>query len=168
MDGFAEQMRARGVERFRHEYFVEARYMHQVWELLVPLPQGYVPGADDVAVIVDAFHQLHETIFAVSEQGQEVEFIHWKGRVTGELDRPPLTPMAANNAGAPVPERTAPAYFPATGPIVIPLYRGETLTPGVRVDGPALIVEPTTTIVLYPGSAATVTSFNNYMVDVPT
>jgi len=27
-------------------------------------------------------------------------------------------------------------------------------------------LEPTTTIVLYPGSVATVTPFNNYMVDV--
>ena len=40
------------------------------------------------------------------------------------------------------------------------------LRPGMRVQGPALIVEPTTTIVLYPGSTATVTPFNNYMVEV--
>ena len=49
----------------------------------------------------------------------------------------------------------------------MPMYRGETLGPGDRIEGPALIVEPTTTLVLYPGSGATVTQFNNYMVDVP-
>ena len=43
----------------------------------------------------------------------------------------------------------------------------ESLTPGTRVAGPAVIVEPTTTLVLYPGSSARVTPFNNYMVSVP-
>ena len=58
---------------------------------------------------------------------------------------------------------------PAGGPgqVDIPLYRGEALGPGTQIAGPALIVEPITTLVLYPGSRATVTRFNNYMVDVP-
>lgn len=167
---FSENLRARGIERFRAEYFVEARYLYQVWELEVPLSGPQLNGPDDIAVIVAAFHASHEAIFAVSEAEQEIEFIQWKGRVTGALDRPPLTPVAAGSGLAPAPSavRSAPAYFQATGAVDIPLYRGETLGPGARIAGPALIVEPTTTIVLYPGSAATVTPFNNYMVDVAT
>ncbi|MBS0397991.1 MAG: hydantoinase/oxoprolinase family protein, partial [Proteobacteria bacterium] len=93
MDGFAEGLRKRGVQRFRSAYFVEARYRYQVWELEVPLPGSRLQGSDQLAAIVLAFHRLHETIFAVSEENQEIEFIQWKGRVTGELDRPPLKPL---------------------------------------------------------------------------
>ncbi len=167
MEAFKAGLRARGIRQFRSEYFVEARYQYQVWELEVPLPGPLIRGSADVARIVQAFHEAHESIFAVSEVNQHIEFIQWKGRVTGELSRPPLTPVEASSCSAPVPVRTAPAYFASTGHVDIPLYRGESLGPGARIAGPALIVEPITTLVLYPGSRATVTKFNNYMVDVP-
>ena len=166
VEDFQRGLRARGVGRFRTEYFVEARYLYQVWELDVPLPGPELGDARAVEQVVAAFHAVHESIFAVSEANQEIEFIQWKGRVTGELDRPPLAPLPIGPAQAPRPGRTAAAYFESTGTVEIPLYRGDTLRPGARVPGPALIVEPTTTIVLYPGSTATVTRFNNYMVDV--
>jgi N-methylhydantoinase A len=167
MEDFKTSLRARGIETFRSEYFVEARYQYQVWELEVPLRGPLFRDTGDVETVVHAFHAAHESIFAVSEASQHIEFIQWKGRVTGELSRPPLTPVERSSSTQPVPGRTAQAYFPSTGTIAIPLYRGETLGPGVQIAGPALIVEPITTIVLYPGSRATVTKFNNYMVDVP-
>jgi N-methylhydantoinase A len=117
--------------------------------------------------VVHAFHAAHESIFAVSEANQHIEFIQWKGRVTGELSRPPLRPLGKASRTEAVAGRTAQAYFPSTGSVEIPLFRGGTLGPGVQIAGPALIVEPITTIVLYPGSRATVTKFNNYMVEVP-
>jgi N-methylhydantoinase A len=168
IDAFSQTLRARGIERFRAEYFVEARYLYQVWELDVPLPGPRLAGPGELDALVRAFHAVHKSIFAVAETTQEVEFIQWKGRITGELDRPALNPAAPRGAAPrPVPARSAPGYFPSTGTVSMPMYRGESLVPGDRIEGPALIVEPTTTLVLYPGSGATVTSFNNYMVDVP-
>jgi len=167
IEAFKTGLRARGISQFRSEYFVEARYQYQVWELEVPLPGPLLQGAEDVAKVVQAFHAAHESIFAVSEANQHVEFIQWKGRVTGELKRPPLRPVQGSARQVSAPVRKAQAYFPSTGSVEIPLYRGETLGPGARIAGPALIVEPITTLVLYPGSHATVTRFNNYMVDVP-
>ena len=166
VEDFTQSLRARGIERFHAEYFVEARYRYQVWELEVPLPGAIIHTPAQLEQIVRSFHAAHEAIFAVSEADQEIEFIQWKGRVTGELDRPPLTPIAAWSTAAPAPELRGIAYFEATGSVSIPSFRGAVLTPGMQVEGPALIVEPTTTIVLYPGSVATVTPFNNYMVQV--
>ena len=166
VEAFKTKLRARGVERFRTAFFVEARYRYQVWELEVPLPADELRVEAEVASVVKAFHAIHESIFAVSEADQVVEFIHWKGRVTGELDRPPMTPSPAGSGAAPTPSRRSQAYFPGPGAVEIPVYRGDTLGPGAHVAGPALIVESTTTLVLYPDSSATVTPFNNYMVDV--
>jgi len=163
---FSAALRERGIERFNIEYFVEARYLNQVWELEVPLPGPRLEGDAVVAGVAAAFHATHEAIFAVSEPEQGIEFIHWKVRITGALDRPKLVPLAASAGVAPASVHTASAYFQPGGAVQMPLYRGESLRPGARVKGPALIIEPTTTIVLYPGSFATVTPFNNYMVDV--
>jgi N-methylhydantoinase A len=166
IEEFQRNLRARGIQRFRAEYFVEARYRYQVWELEVPLPGPSIDDATQLRRIMQAFHRAHENIFAVSEADQDIEFIQWKGRVTGELERPPLTPLALSGAAPPPPQKAGKAYFEATGTVDMPHHRGAGLKPGMRVEGPALIVEPTTTIVLYPGSVATVTPFNNYMVDV--
>ena len=163
---FMQSLRARGIQRFRADYFVEARYRYQVWELEVPLPEAGIDTPAELDRVVKAFHAAHEAIFAVSEADQEIEFIQWKGRVTGELDRPPLTPLPELTTQAPAPERRGKAYFESTGIVDIPRFRGAVLTPGMQIQGPALVIEPTTTIVLYPGSVATVTPFNNYMIQV--
>lgn len=166
IESFTAGLRSRGIRDFQRQYFVEAHYMYQVWDIEIPLPGPEFRSADDVAAAVAAFHATHEAIFAVCEPHQEIEFLHWKVRVTGELERPPLAPLPAGAGGIPQPSRHARAYFPSLGSVEIPVYRGEILQPGCRVVGPALVIEPTTTIVLYPGSASTVTSFNNHMIEV--
>ena len=167
MEGFKTKLRARGINQFRSEFWVEARYRYQVWELDVPLA-GELNSEADIATLVLAFHAIHESIFAVAEFGQEVEFIHWKGRVTGELERPPMQPPAESRIAINPTDsmRQGQAYFPNQGLTSIKIHRGNTLMPGDRVPGPALIVEPTTTLVLYPDSSVTVTALNNYMVNV--
>jgi len=37
---------------------------------------------------------------------------------------------------------------------------------GARVTGPAIVREPTTTLVVYPGSSAVVTPLGNYVLEV--
>ncbi len=47
---------------------------------------------------------------------------------------------------------------------IIPVFRGEDLVYGDVVHGPAIIEEPTTTIVILPDYEAKVTRFNNYCI----
>ena len=45
-------------------------------------------------------------------------------------------------------------------------YEGGSLPAGARIDGPAIVREPTTTVVVYPGSAAVVTPLGNYLLEL--
>ena len=96
------------------EFFVEARYPYQVWELEVPLAAGRFESGADVETMVQAFHQVHERVFAVSEPGQHIECIYWKGRG----DRPPG--QAGAGRGEPQRRRSARAgrrfATPGSGP----------------------------------------------------
>jgi N-methylhydantoinase A len=56
------------------------------------------------------------------------------------------------------------AYFTDRGSSEVPVYEGSTLGPGSEIEGPAIIEEPTTTIVLYPQSRAQVTALGNYLI----
>jgi N-methylhydantoinase A len=48
----------------------------------------------------------------------------------------------------------------------VPRYDGRALTAGARIAGPAIVREPTTTVVVYPGSSALVTPLGNYVLEV--
>lgn len=145
------------------EYFVEARYPYQVWELEVPLAAGQFESASDVEAMVDAFHRVHERVFAVSEPGQYIECIYWKGRATARLRKPELTRMALDGAEPPAPATVRPAWFGALGALQTGCFRAEALHPGHRLTGPAIILEPTTTVVVYPGWLASVTDTGDYL-----
>jgi N-methylhydantoinase A len=149
----------------RVDFSVEARYRAQVWELDVAVPRRLL-SADDVRAVEEAFHSTHERIFAVREPGQYLECLLWKARATAELEKPALRPRGVRPAPAAGVERTSAAYFKELGVGPVPRYDGATLLPGTTIAGPAVIHEPTTTIVVYPGSAAAVTELGNYMLEL--
>ena len=59
---------------------------------------------------------------------------------------------------------TRKAYFKELGGMVdTPIYKGADLKPGNRISAPAIIEEPTTTILVMPGSKASITKYGNYL-----
>jgi len=166
MDRLEAELRERGLNRFKREYFVEARYPYQVWELDVALPKGRFEGQADLDATIEAFHHEHERVFAVKEPGQQVECVYWRGRLTALLDGPPLTKLAAHSGALPAARVRRPVFFAGRGELDTPRYHGESLKPGMTVEGPAIVDEPTTTIVVYPGSRARVTELHNYLLEV--
>jgi N-methylhydantoinase A len=144
------------------EFFVEARYPYQVWELEVPLAGGGFEGPADVDEMVERFHRVHERVFAVSEPGQYIECIYWKGRATARLPKPELARAGADGA-QPEPAEVRQAWFGAQGALQTPCFHAETMSAGHRFVGPAIISESTTTVVVYPGWAATVTATGDYL-----
>ena len=82
------------------------------------------------------------------------------------VPRKPDARGRAPDEGGPQPASVAPAYFRETGLVPVPSYNGVSLPRGTRIEGPALIREPTTTIVAYPGSTVTVSALGNYLLEV--
>jgi N-methylhydantoinase A len=163
IDAFSSALGSRGFERFETSYFVEAHYPFQVWDVEIPLPRDRVEDERDVEALVEEFHRAHERIFAVREPGQLVEFVNWKGRLTISLARPPLSRAEENgDVKQPLVRRI---YFGEFGEVDAPIHEGHGMRVGAVLAGPAVIEEPTTTIVVYPGSSATVTDFGNYLLE---
>lgn len=163
-DGFLGSLAHLEPTGTRKEFSVEARYRAQVWELEVPAPPRF-PDAGAVSELEEAFHRVHERVFAVREPGQYLECLLWKVQATAVLDKPRLSSRVAAGEGTDLPASSASAFFAETGRVEAPRYDGESLLPGTRIEGPAIIREPTTTLVVYPGSEAVVTALGNYLVD---
>lgn len=168
----------------QRRYFVEARYAYQVWDLSIPLEGNGVEDEQALAALIESFHDAHERIFAVREPGQKIEMSQWKGRVVASTAKPPLGVIRERGAGSAETSqdgasnsqnthsrarvRTRESYFPELGEVEIPVHLGEELAPGKSIAGPALVIEPETTIVIYPGWSARVTPLGNYKLELET
>ncbi|MBA3807516.1 MAG: hydantoinase/oxoprolinase family protein [Solirubrobacterales bacterium] len=174
LDGLRERMSAFESElppavagNVQRRYFVEARYAHQVWDLSIALEGDGIEDEEQLERLLESFHDAHERIFAVREPGQKIEMSQWKGRVIASTVKPPLGAGERGSAGSGggEPQRRR-AFFPELGEVEIPVHLGEQLPPGTSVLGPALVIEPETTIVLYPGWSAAVTDLGNYKLEL--
>jgi N-methylhydantoinase A len=161
LDGFGETLTG-GVQDVRRERFLEARYAHQVWTLELPLGELTVSSQDHVERIVDEFHDLHERIFAVRDPGQSVEILQCRGRLVARPFTPGLMPAVPGAGATPAP-RMRSAYFPDEGYLEVPVHEGGTLAPGSRLEGPLIVTEPSTTVVVPPGVTLSTTELGNYV-----
>jgi N-methylhydantoinase A len=149
----------------RIEFLVAARYRQQVWELDIPLAGSRLESEADVRALERTFHDTHRRVFAVDEPGQYLECLVWKSRATAVTAKPAVSahPVASGDGDM---VKHAPAFFRNLGLIETPMYSGGSLTPGTCITGPAIIREPTTTVVVYSGSMATVTPLGNYLLEI--
>lgn len=166
LDEFAGRLRERGFDDIEKRYFVEARYRFQVWELEIPVARNRFERPEDVAALVAEFHRVHERIFAVQDIGQAVECLNWRGRLIASVSTPALEPPRKPTAQAAEARRRRQAYF-AGGLVDTPIFVGDQLDVGAVIEGPAIIEEPTSTLVVYPGSVARVSAGGRYIVTPP-
>jgi N-methylhydantoinase A len=163
---FLAGMGARAEARHRIEFMTEARYLAQVWELDTPLPVPRFRDRTDIAALVEAFHKVHERVFAVRDEGSPVECVNWKARLVVQLARSVEAAPMATAKPAPAAKVTRDCFFGGTRPVSTPIYKSTELTAGTRVVGPSVIEEPTTTLVVFPGMSARVSGGGNYLLRI--
>ncbi|MGB1883120.1 MAG: hydantoinase/oxoprolinase family protein [Gammaproteobacteria bacterium] len=166
LDEFAARLRERGIKNVRKRYFVEARYRFQVWELEIEVAANRFDTDADVDALVQSFHQMHERVFAVTDEGNPVECLNWRGRLIADVNAPSLEPTRTEGGARADAARKRMAYF-AEGEIETPIYVGDQLSAGATIAGPAIIEEPTTTLVVHPGASAKVSSGGRYILTPP-
>ena len=147
------------------EFFAEARYRAQVWELDTAMPKPRLANDADVAELVEAFHQTHERVYAVRDEDSPVECVNWKGRISIRPFDPPPAPEPSSLENTPSAATKRECFFGGDARVATPIFRGPDLVTGDKVKGPAIIEEPTTTIVVYPGMSARLSAAGDYILD---
>jgi N-methylhydantoinase A/oxoprolinase/acetone carboxylase beta subunit len=146
----AARMADEGVEAVAVAHFVELRYVRQSYELEVALPPGSLtPELLDRAVV--DFHARHEQVYGFALPHRPVELVTVRAVHAAAL--PPVTVGAALPAGPPAdPVARRTAYFEEGGAYEpTPIYRRSALVRDQAIVGPAIVEQPDTTTVVYPG-----------------
>jgi N-methylhydantoinase A len=138
------------------EQMLDMRYRGQSYELTIPFTDRYM----------QSFHEAHHRAYGTSRQGADVEIVNTRVRVVGKVHSPAIT---IHPTGTPDPAaawlETRQVWFP-TGAENVPLYRGESLLPGNRITGPAVVVRQDTTILIGIHDQAYVDNLCNLLIEV--
>ena len=162
---FRRRLPGRG-DAYAIERIGEARYLGQIWELDTPLPVDRFFGDDDLAAYVGAFHDVHERVFAVRDPNSPIETVSWKARLKVALSEPPVPAPPVEFTEVKQSATSRPCFFGGKTPLEVPIYKPGDLLRGSRIQGPAIIEESTTTLVVYPDMAVSISGNGNYLLEI--
>jgi N-methylhydantoinase A len=149
----------------RYEVVVHGHYRYQSWDIEVPVPSELITS-NDLPVLVDAFHEMHERIYTIKDTSEVVEFNTWKVRAIGgkTANRQPVTRLGAAET-PPVTKSYRPVLVrKEDGLVDLPIFDGNKLRPNHTVAGAAIIEENTCTILLQSNQTAKVDDVGNYLI----
>ncbi len=136
------------------DFFAEARYRHQIWEIDLPLDVTRFKSKRDVALVREEFDRLHEEIFAFRDPGSEVEFVGWRATARCRLREGDLGKLGKDKTYKAKVTPSRKAYFDGKGIRKTRVELFETLKVNTPLKGPAIIESPFTTVVIEPGAKA--------------
>ncbi len=121
--------------------FLEVRYRGQAYELAVPFS----------AVFPARFHREHEKAYGYAHGGRALEVVNLRVRLTAPMPKPRAARVRAGARGklADALAGIRPVWFESR-PWETPFYDREKLPTGMRFQGPAVIVEYSSTTVVPP------------------
>jgi len=164
LDRFLDHVDQPGEREIR--FVCEARYDQQIWEIDVDLGEGRrFETQEDVAWLQERFDAAHMDLFAVSQPGFPVEIVTWRGEGRIVKPKPALTALDGGGVtGGEVEVSSRTCWFGGE-PTATAIHRVEDMSALTRIEGPSIIEEPTTTIVLDPGAVAQVRP-THYLVEI--
>jgi 5-oxoprolinase (ATP-hydrolysing) len=149
LDGLAQEaasaLRAQGVERIDVRRRAALRYEGSDTSLEV--------AAGDAEAMRRNFEELHKARFGFVSEGTQVVV------ETAVVEAVGKSSEEVSLVREEVEERSAPVQHPSSSPgesARMPVLDRETLTPGQTIQGPAIIIDPSSTTVVEPGWVATV------------
>ena len=144
----------------------DMRYALQGREIDVPIPGGALT-TEHRAQILDAFAAAHMQKYNWSHPDLEVMGVNWKIVASGPRPQLQLSHRGNGVGGSPR-KGERPVYFPEFKSLrPCPVYDRYRLSPGFTCDGPAVIEERESTIVVGPGGQVSVDDLGNVVVAVP-
>lgn len=151
----ARGARTLGGEGVYHESHLACHYAGQTSEIWVPIADsdGEV-GDGDLAEAAERFHRAHQRERSFARREEPVHIIGAKvvSRRRGEKPRRGSGEAPVAVRSTPEPVTTREVYFDASsGWIPTSIHLGEALGAGAELTGPAIVEDPDTTIVVYPG-----------------
>jgi N-methylhydantoinase A/oxoprolinase/acetone carboxylase beta subunit len=146
------ELRAEGFEKRRLviERLVDVRYVGQSYEITLPFSGNYRRE----------FDRLHGRLYGYSNAERPTEVVAVRVKATGVTTKPRLPFTKPPRVSRPLPAAVRSGRFGGRS-VKVSFYKWESLEPGARASGPAVVTGGEATIVVPPEFAFRVDGFRN-------
>ncbi len=147
-------------DRLVFQRYADMRYLGQDHVVKVAFPDGAV-DAQLVRVAIERFHHAHERTYAF-RMDHPVELVNYHLVAFGLVNKPEMArrvPTGGSSGDAVRGEREV--DFGEYGVHRTVIYERELMPPGMDAEGPAVVEEPATTILIHPDRRGNVDEYGN-------
>ncbi|MEZ5845952.1 MAG: hydantoinase/oxoprolinase family protein [Geminicoccaceae bacterium] len=148
--------------RFRR--FADMRYRKQGYEIRVPVPDGTL-DAKSASAILSSFEQTYAALYGHTVPATPVDIVSWRLIASGPKPDFVIPPVASERRDALKGYRSI--WLPERNRMEeVPIFDRYLLEAGRRLEGPAIIEERESTVVINSDAQLTVDSFGNVVADI--
>lgn len=151
--------------QYRCERSADIRFAGQGFELITRLPEGRFDAATPTA-IMEAFRQAYARVFGQVPPVQEIELMNLRvAAIEAGVDRP-LNLAASGREQWKHGEARRSLWLAANQDWkTAPAVARDSLQPGDRLDGPAIVEDASSTLIIPPGASAAADAAGNLIVE---
>ncbi len=146
--------------------FAQMCYPGQNFDMSVPVPEGVALDEPGLLDLAERFHDQHETERGFCFRSQQPLMRGVRVIARGNTVKPDHLAETGTLADADQARRGVRHAYWGDGFVDTPVYDGTRLGVGATVEGPALIEEPFTVVVIPPDAIATLDDLGNYVISV--
>ncbi len=143
--------------------FIDARYLGQGYELIIPA--NGINSENYAYLISNRFHNAHERKYGYSLVDEKVEVVNARLDVIGLINKPKLRLMRTRKNKAIEPFAKREAYFESIDEFIeVPVFKRIQLSPGVKLNGPVIIEQYDSTIIVEEDWQLIVDNYGNLLI----
>lgn len=160
-DGFAEP-------EMNLQRFADCRYVGQGYELRVGVPAGVLDAAA-LHQVWQQFHDLHTAEYGHAFPENTVELVTLRVTGTGPMPKLETLPVLGEGQLQQAWLKTAETYFRVDGRLekyTTNFFERDRIPAGARLEGPAVIFQKDSTVLLPPRASATVEANGNILIQL--
>lgn len=164
----ADSLAALGVKRTEMEFerSADMRFSGQGYEIAAPIPGGKLDASSRKG-LEDSFLGVYRQLFERAPAAP-IEGLSWRLRATGRRPELSLDFRGGRGDRAAARKGSRPVYFHEQRAFIdTPVYDRYRLAPGATLDGPAVIEERESTVVVGPGARIEMDAGLNLLVTLP-
>ncbi|AEF96043.1 hydantoinase/oxoprolinase family protein [Methanotorris igneus] len=145
-----------GFEEIKIIKQIDVRYKGQSYDITIP-------WTGNLEEVINNFHKKHEAIYKFSSLDENVEFVNARVTIVGLLTKPEIKYNEIKEY-VPKPKCYRKVYF-SNGWEETPIYNRDKLRPGATFEGPAIVEEYDSTIVIPPNYHAIVDGYGSIRIE---
>lgn len=149
--------------------YMDIRYRGQTHEVTVPIRSRTRRVTElNLSTALNEFHDRHEQLYSFKRPDQPSEVLNLRLDLIGTRDTISLRsePFGPEDPADALRGHREVFFLSRGGFERTPVYDGDKIASGHLVSGPAIIEEPDTTIVVYPGQEAMADHYRTYVIEI--